>query len=320
MKKLLAINILLLLLNIYSGSVNIPFGDVTDILLGKSADNQAWNFIILHSRVPSAITALLTGAALGICGLILQSYFRNALAGPSILGISSGANLAVAFSTLVFGLTTGLYTTVAAFVGSLTILAILLAISRIIKNSITLLIIGILISYLTNAILTLLNYYASADGVQSLLIWGMGNFGGVGIDGLLPYSTIIIITIALSILLIKPLNGWLFGEMYAINLGIRPSQVKYLTLLVTGIITAVTTAYCGPISFVGLSVPHIARLIYNTDNHRTLLPASALLGAICTSLCLFISALPSSGRLLPINALTPIFGIPVIIYVIFKKK
>ena len=317
---MIALNIIIVLLNLYSGSVNIPMSDVTDILLGNESANKAWNFIILQSRFPAAITAMLTGAALGVCGLLLQSYFRNPLAGPSILGITSGANLAVAIVILSFGLTSGLTLSLSALIGSFVILVILLGLSRIVKDSVTLLIVGILISYLTNAIITLLNYYSSADGIQSLLIWGMGNFNGVGTSELITYSILIAFGLIMSIFLIKPLNGWMLGEQYAMNLGINIGHTRLLTLFVTGVLAAVTTAYCGPISFIGLSIPHIARMITRTDNHRSLIPYTALLGALCTSLCLFISTLPADGRLLPINALTSIFGVPVIIYVLLRKK
>lgn len=205
-------------------------------------------------------------------------------------------------------------------VGAMAILLILLAIGKIVRQPVTLLIIGILISYLTNAVITLLNYYSTADGVQSLLIWGMGNFNGLTMDELPYYSLIIIIGLILSILLIKPLNGWMLGELYAVNSGINLRTTRILTLLTTGLLAAVTTAYCGPIAFVGLSIPHLARILTRTDNHRILIPMSALLGSLCTLLCLLISSMPNEGRLLPINALTPIFGVPVIIYVLLRKN
>ena len=294
--------------------------DVTNILLGNDSVNKAWSFIILQSRFPAAITAMLTGSALGVCGLLLQSYFRNPLAGPSILGITSGANLAVAVCTLGFGIVSGITLSFTAMIGALAILLMLLAIGRIVREPVTMLIVGILVSYITNAIITLLNYYASADGIQSLMIWGMGSFNGVGMQDLWIYALIILAGFTLSVFLIKPLNGWMLGELYAINLGIDIRRTRLLTLTATGLLAAVTTAYCGPIAFIGLSIPHVARMMMHTDNHRSLLPVSALLGALCASICLFISTLPSSGRLLPINALTPIFGVPVIIYVLIRKK
>lgn len=308
------------MLNLYFGSVHIPLSDVSSIIFGQGLDNNAFEFIVLQSRFPAAITALFTGSALGVTGLLLQSYFRNPLAGPSILGITSGANLAVAICTLGFGIVAGVSLTICAMVGAMTILVILLAIGKIVKQPVTLLIIGILISYLTNAVITLLNYYSSADGVQSLLIWGMGNFNGLTLNELPFYSIIIIIGLFLSVLLIKPLNGWMLGELYAVNSGINIRTTRILTLLTTGLLAAVTTAYCGPIAFVGLSIPHLARILAHTDNHRILIPTSALLGSLCTLLCLLISSMPNDGRLLPINALTPLFGVPVIIYVLLRKN
>ena len=314
------LNVIGLVANIYCGSASIAIGDITDVLTGKDIGNSAISYIVIHSRIPASVTALLTGASLGVCGLLLQGYFRNPLAGPSILGITSGANLAVAICTLGFGMISGFTLTMSAMAGAMLILLILLCLSKIVRQTITLLIVGILISYLTNAIITLLNYYSTAEGVQSLLIWGMGNFNGVGSANLLLFCLLNLMGIGMSVFLIKPLNGWMLGQQYAANLGISIARTRLLTLATTGLLSAVTTAYCGPIAFVGLSVPHVARMMMKTDNHRSLLPASALLGAFCTSICLFISTLPSGGKLLPINALTPILGIPVIIYVILCKK
>lgn len=317
---LIVLNIALMLLNLYIGSVEISASSVTDILLCHADVNTAHSFIVLQSRFPASITAMLTGAALGVCGLLLQSYFRNPLAGPSILGITSGANLAVAICTLGFGIVSGFSLSLCAMIGAMAILLALLALGKVVSSPEILLIVGILISYIINAIITLFNYYSTADGVQSLLIWGMGNFNAVGTGNLLLYSILIVAGLALSVFLIKPLNGWMLGNLYAMNAGINIGRTRVLTLFTTGLLAAVTTAFCGPIAFVGLSIPHIARMLMKTDNHRSLLPVSALMGALCTSACLLISVLPEGGRLLPINALTPIFGIPVIIYVLLCKK
>ena len=317
---LIIIAFVTMLMNLYFGSVSIPFTEVTSILFGNSNTNETAHFIILQSRFPAAVTAILCGAALSVCGLILQSYFRNPLAGPSILGITSGSNLAVAISMLYIGATSPISITMSAFAGAVIILTILLLLGRIIRDSTTLLIVGILISFLSSALITLINYYNSADGAYSLLVWGMGSFNVVGLDNLFVFSVLIIIGIALTILLIKPLNGWMLGEYYARTLGINIKFTRVLPLFITGLLAAVTTAFCGPISFIGLSIPHLARMITQTDNHRILLPTSAILGAICASLCLFISTLPNNGSLLPINALTPIFGIPIILYILLTPK
>lgn len=312
--------IALVMLNLFCGSVSIPAAEVWQILTGQEASSPAWTYILLQMRLPAALTALLTGAALGATGLILQSYFRNPLAGPSILGITSGANLAVAISMLLVGQVSGFGLIASAIVGSLVVLLVLLCIARVVRHNVTLLIVGILLSYITSAILTLLQYSSSAEGIQMMLIWGMGSFQQVGIAQLPLYGITIIASLIASLWLIRPLNGWMLGEMYAQNLGIPIKATRWGVLLITGILCAITTAWCGPISFVGLSMPHVARMICRTDNHRSLLPMSMLLGACCTLLCLWLSNLPEGGRTLPINALTPLFGVPVILYVLLSSK
>lgn len=266
------------------------------------------------------LTAMLTGAGLGAAGLLLQSYFRNPLAGPSILGISSGANLAVAIALLIIGQVAGMMLVGAAIIGSMLVLIILLGLSRLVRQNVTLLIVGILVSYLTSAILTLLQYQSSAEGVQSLLLWGMGSFNQVGMGQMPLFASLILLALLSSLGLIRSLNGWMLGEQYAQNLGISLGKVRWGVLFVTGLICAVTTAWCGPIAFVGLSVPHLARMICRTDNHRSLLPMSILLGACSLLLCLWISTWPDGGRTLPINAITPLFGIPIILYVLLRRK
>lgn len=305
---------------LFTGSVSIPAEEVFSILIGNEGSQSSWQYIIWEMRFPAMVTALLTGAGLGVAGLLLQSYFRNPLAGPSILGITSGANLAVAIVILLTGIQVGFGLVGASFAGAFFVLLLLLAISKLVRQTVTLLIVGILLSYLTSAILTLLNYQASADGVQALLLWGMGTFQQVGMGSLAVYGGLITIGLVGAISLIRPLNGWMMGELYALNLGVSISHVRWGILLVTGLLCATTTAWCGPIAFVGLSIPHMARLLFKTDNHRTLLPASMLLGSLCCLLCLWISSWPDQGQSLPINALTPLFGIPVILYVLLKRK
>lgn len=313
---LVVANLVAVVMNVCFGSVQIPLGELLD---------SHWHYIVCHSRVPSAITALLTGASLGTCGLLLQSYFRNPLAGPSILGITNGAHLMVALVTL--GSTTvGLSPTiatmslhvVAAFIGAFAVLSLLLLLGRYVRSQVTLLILGILLSYLTSAAITLLSYQATQQGLQQLMLWGMGDFGSVGLQGLPWFVAFSLLGITASFLLVKPMNGWMLGELYAQNLGINLRATRLLLLGVTGLLSAVTTAWCGPIAFVGLSMPHAARLLFLTDDHRVLLPASALLGGLCCSVCLRLSTCPDGGTLLPINALTPFFGVPIIIYVLTK--
>jgi iron complex transport system permease protein len=315
---LILLNLAAIAVNICYGSIHIPFKELLD---------ERWHFIVWESRMPAAVTALLTGSALAACGLLLQSYFRNPLAGPSILGITSGANLMVALVTLGgirWSISWGTFemksaVVFAALFGAFLVLALLLFLGRIVRSQVTLLIIGILLSYLTSALITLLGYYASAQGFQQLMLWGMGDFSSVGILELSGYTLLILIGIFASFLLIKPLNGWMQGEKYAMNLGIDLRRTRLLVLGVTGLLSAVTTAWCGPIAFVGLSMPHVARMLLKTDDHGLLLPVTILLGGLCCSLCLWLSTRPDGGTLLPINALTPLFGVPVIVYVLLKK-
>ncbi len=317
---------LLILLNLAAVAVNICYGSIHIPL--EELLEERWHFIVWESRMPAAITALLTGSALASCGLLLQSYFRNPLAGPSILGITNGANLMVALVTLGglrWSITWGSsfemksVVAIAAFIGSFLVLALLLFLGRIVRSQVTLLIIGILLSYLSSALITLLGYYASAQGFQQLLLWGMGDFSSVSITELPGFVLLIVIGLLASLLLIKPLNGWMQGEKYAMNLGIDLRKTRLMVLGVTGLLTAVTTAWCGTIAFVGLSLPHVARMLLKTDDPGKLMPVTILLGGLCCSLCLWLSTRPDGGTLLPINALTPLFGVPVIVYVLLKK-
>ena len=231
--------------------------------------------------------------------------------------VTLAGSSAVGYGAISLGFNTSLV--LAALIGSFAVLALLLFLGRYVRNHVTLLIVGILLSYLTSAAITLMGYYATANGVQSLMLWGMGNFNSVGLTGLWLFVPLTLVGLLISAFLIKPLNGWMLGETAARNLGIDIRKTRWMLLVITGLLSAVTTAWCGPIAFVGLAMPHVARLITKTDDHRRLLPASLLTGALCCSLCLFISALPDGGSLLPINALTPIFGIPVVVvYLIFN--
>ncbi|MDE6693445.1 MAG: iron ABC transporter permease, partial [Muribaculaceae bacterium] len=283
---------------------------------------------ILGSRLPQAVTALLAGAALAVSGLMMQTMFRNPLAGPSILGISSGANLGVALVMLLMGSTVTIgslamsgYVSIiiGAFAGSILIMGVLILLSSVLRNDLMLIITGVLIGYLTSSVITLLNYSASAHGVQGYIMWGMGSFNSVSTDQLPVFAMIVAIGLALSMMLVKPLNALLLGDDYARSLGIPIKAVRNLLLLATGILTAVTTAFCGPVAFIGLAVPHIARMIWRTDNHRVLMPATMLTGSAVALLCCIISVLPSAG-IAPINAVTPIIGVPVILYVVIRRK
>ena len=282
--------ILFCYLNLITGSVHIPVADVISILMGNEAERSSWNFIVMESRLPQTLTALFSGAALAVSGLLLQTAFRNPLAGPSVFGISSGASLGVAIVMLLTGgtIATTLFSVsgfiailVAAFVGAMIVTSIIFLFSTLVHNNVMLLIIGI-------------NY--------------MPAFAGIVTVGLV-----------LSCLLIKPLNALLLGEQYAQNLGVNVRRLRSWLLLITGLLTAITTAFCGPVTFIGLAVPHIARLFLNTDNHRSLLPLTILTGALVALLCNFVCSLPGDHGVLPLNAVTPLVGAPVIIYVVLRK-
>ena len=314
---------------LFFGSVVIPAGAVVDTLLGRPVEKSSWSFIIWESRLPQCITALLTGAALSTCGLMLQTIFNNPLADSSILGISSGSSLGVALVMLglggsivssTFTMSGFLAIVLGALVGAVLILGLILFLSTLIKNSIMLLIAGIMIGYVTSSAISLLNFFSTAEGVHSYLIWGMGNFGGVSLQQLPYFALFICAGLLGAILLIKPLNALLLGPRYAENLGINIKRTRNLILLTTGLLTAVTTAFCGPVSFIGLAVPHVARLMLGTSNHNLLLPVTLMCGAIVALICNLICILPGENGIIPLNAVTPILGAPVIIYVIINQR
>lgn len=319
----------LFVINIIYGAVTIPINSIVDILCGNNNTNESWAYIILQTRLPQALTAILCGGALAVSGLLLQTAFCNPLAGPSIFGINSGASLGVAIVMLLFGgsisagtvsITGFLAVLMAAFAGAVAVMAILLVFSNIVNNNVMLLITGIMIGYISSSAISLLNFFATEEGVHSYMIWGLGNFGGVSMAQMPLFATVTIAGLVLALLLIKPLNAVLLGEQYAENLGINTIRLRNCLLLVTGLLTAVTTAYCGPIAFIGLAVPHIARMLLKTDNHRYLIPGTILTGAAISLLCNIICVLPGDNGIIPLNAVTPIMGAPVIIYVIIKGR
>lgn len=319
--------IILFLLNLFIGSVNLPAAEVLAILTGNGAGGTA-EFIVLGSRLPMAVTATLAGAGLAASGLMLQTAFRNPLAGPSILGISSGASLGVALVMLLFGGTVsagmfslGGYTAVVAgaFAGSLLIMGLLISLSSVLKNDLMLLITGIMIGYLVSSAIMLLNYAASAEGIQSYVMWGMSTFNSVAMDQLPLFGGLVSAGLIIALTLIKPLNLLLLGDGYARNLGIHLKRVRNLLLLATGLLTATITAFCGPVSFLGLAVPHIARLMFRSDNHRILLPATLLTGAGVTLCCNLVCVLPTDS-VLPVNAVTPLFGAPVVLWILIRNR
>jgi iron compound ABC transporter, permease protein len=326
----ISVSILLLFgLNLTTGSVQIPFTDVMDILCGRFAGKESWQYIILENRLPQALTALLCGASLSVCGLMLQTAFRNPLAGPDVFGISSGAGLGVALVMLLLGgtVSTSLFTVsgflailTAAFLGAITVTALILFLSTLVRNSVLLLIVGIMVGYVSSSAVSLLNFFASEEGVKSYMVWGMGNFGGVSMSHIPLFSLLCLVGITAALLLVKPLNILLLGPQYAESLGISTRRLRNLLLLIVGLLTAITTAFCGPISFIGLAIPHIARLLFRTDNHQILLPGTVLTGAAIALFCNFICFLPGEMGVIPLNAVTPLIGAPVIIYVIIQRR
>jgi iron complex transport system permease protein len=298
------------------------------ILMGDESAKPSWQFIVMESRLPQAITGMLCGAALAVSGLMLQTAFRNPLAGPSIFGINSGAGLGVALVMLLLGgsLSAGSVSIsgfvailVAAFIGAMAVMAIIFFFSTIVRNNVMLLIIGIMTGYISNAAISLLNFFATDEGVKSYMVWGMGSFGGVSMQMMPVFASITIAGLIGALLLIKPLNALLLGDRYAENLGVDIISTRNWLLIVTGLLTAITTAFCGPVAFIGLAVPHIARLLLTTDNHRVLLPATILCGAVVALVCNLVCYLPGESGVIPLNAVTPLMGAPVIIYVIIKK-
>lgn len=317
---------LLFVANLFLGSVAIPAHAVAELLMGGDAGNDAWGLILFHTRLPQAVTALLAGMALSVAGLLLQTLFNNPLAGPEVLGINSGAGLGVAVVMLLlqgsFVAGVGGYMAVlaGAFFGALSIIAVVLLLSRLLSNNIYLLIAGLSVGYLASSVISILNYFSTAEGVHSYLIWGMGSFGAVSAAQLPFFSMVLLAVLAVALLLVKPLNALLLGDYYARNLGVNTRRVRGVLLLIVGLLTATVTAFCGPVAFVGLAVPHLARLAVGTNNHRRLLPVAMLLGGAVTLLCNLICQLPGESGLLPLGAITPLIGAPVVIYVVLKER
>ena len=326
---LVASIIMLFAMNLIVGSVRIPLADVCDILFDKFDGKESWKYIVMENRLPQALTAMLCGSSLAVCGLMLQTAFRNSLAGPDVFGISSGAGLGVAIVMLFLGgsVSTTLFTVsgflailTSAFIGAIVVTMIILFLSTMVRNSVLLLIVGLMVGYVSSSAVALLNFFASEEGVKSYMVWGMGNFGGVSMNHMQLFALLCLVGIIASIFLIKPLNIMLLGTQYAESLGINIRQIRNLLLVTVGLLTAVTTAFCGPISFIGLAIPHISRLLFRTDNHQILLPGTVLTGAVIALFCNLVCYLPGELGIIPLNAVTPLIGAPVIIYVIIKRR
>lgn len=323
----------LFVMNLLAGSVDIPAADVVDILFNSNpvsaAAHPSWSFIVVQGRLPQALTALLCGGALAATGLLLQTAFRNPLAGPDVFGISSGAALGVAVVMLWTGgsvaagalhLSGFMAIMAAAFVGAMAVTGLIFLFSTIVRSNTVLLIIGIMVGYAASSAIELLNFFSTEEGVKSYAVWGMGDFGGVTMQAMPAFAAVVIAGLVAAMLLVKPLNAFLLGGRYAESMGIDTRLTRDILLVVTGLLTAIATAFCGPIAFIGLATPHIARLLTDTADHRRLLPATIICGSAIALLCNLVCHLPSGGGIIPLNAVTPFVGVPVIIFVLLKTK
>ena len=321
---------LLLIVNWLIGTVKIPIADVCRIL-GGGGDNEIWTNIIFSSRLPQALTAIVAGAGLAVSGLQMQTVFRNPLAGPSVVGISNGSALGVAFVVLLSGRIGGVALSrlgylgdaamsVAAIIGALAVLLLIMWVAQKVKGNVTLLIIGVMIGYLANAIIGVLKFLSPEDDVKAFVVWGLGSFSRVSGDEMVLFIVLMCILLPLAFLLVKPLNLMLLGDNYAANLGLNIKQARMLIIISSGVLVAIVTAYCGPIMFIGLAVPHLARAIFRTSDHRLLMPATALCGAALALLCNLIARMPGFEGALPVNSVTALVGAPVIAMVIFRRR
>lgn len=327
---LIVLTTVIFFLNLLLGSVHIPFDDVWSVLFGNT-DNTVWQNIIWKSRVPQSLTALVAGAGLSVSGLQMQTVFRNPLAGPSVLGISSGASLGVACVVLLSGTFGGVALSklgfmgdvalsIAAIVGSLAVMSLIVYVSQKVKGNVTLLIIGVMIGYVANAIIGVLKFLSVEEDIRAYVIWGLGSFSRVSGDQITLFVILMLVLIPLSFLLIKTMNLLLLGEGYARNLGLNIERARLLVISCSGILVAIVTAYCGPIMFIGLAVPHLARAIFRTSDHRILMPATVIVGALLALICNLVARMPGFEGALPVNSVTALVGAPVVAVVLFKKR
>ena len=323
--------VLFMFLNIALGSVSIPLPAVWDILTGTGEAPANWTNIIWKSRFPQVLTALVAGAGLSISGLQMQTVFKNPLADPSVLGISSGASLGVALVVLMSGTIGGIALsqagilgevalTVAAITGAMAVMALIVLASHKVKGNVTLLIIGVMIGYLANAIIGILKYFSVEEDVKAYVIWGLGSFSRVSGDQMGIFTGIMAVLIPLSMLSVKTLNLLLLGDGYARNLGLNIKRARILVILSAGVLTAIVTAYCGPIAFLGLAVPHLCRMVFQTSDHRVLMPASVLVGASLALMCNLLARMPGLEGALPVNSVTALIGAPIVASVLFRKR
>ena len=328
---LLVTIVVLIVVNLLIGTVAIPVADVCRILAGMDSDSEIWTNIVLSSRLPQVLTAIVAGAGLAVSGLQMQTVFRNPLAGPSVLGISNGSALGVAFVVLLSGQLGGVALSrlgylgdvaisVAAIVGALAVLMLIIWISQRVKGNVTLLIIGVMIGYLANAIIGVLKFLSPEEDVKAFVVWGLGSFSRVSGDQMVLFVVLMCILLPLSFLLVKPMNLLLLGDRYAGNLGLNVQHARLQIIVCSGVLVAIVTAYCGPIMFIGLAVPHLARALFRTSDHRQLMPATAMCGAALALVCNFIARMPGFEGALPVNSVTALVGAPVIASVLFRRR
>ena len=316
-------------LNISLGSVSIPFSATIHIVFGGSIDTPSWTYIIMDYRLPKALTAILVGGGLAVSGLLMQTLFRNPLAGPFVLGISSGASLGAAlllmggslFSGItVFNMVNDVSLAIAASLGSFLVLAVVMLVANKVKDTMALLIIGLMFGSITAAIVSVLAYFSDAEQLQRFIFWSYGSVGNLTWTQLSILASIVFIGLLASILSLKSLNAFLLGENYAKSLGVALKKSRLLIIVATGLLAGGITAFAGPIAFIGLAVPHLTRQLFQTMDHRILLPAVFLYGAVLMLLCDTIAQLPNSANVLPINAITSIVGAPVVIWLLVRKR
>lgn len=316
-------------MNISLGSVSIPLKAIVNSLIGNATDQETWQLIIQNYRLPKALTAIIVGSGLGISGLLMQTLFRNPLAGPFVLGISSGASLGVALVILGSNIFGGVLAVImiskwgivlAASIGSFLVLIAVLLVSLKVQDTMAILIIGLMFASITAAIVSVLSFFGSAEQLQQYIFWGFGSLGNLTWDDLIILLSIYSIGLILGIASIKSLNTFLLGENYAKSLGLNLKQSRFLIIIATSLLAGTITAFTGPIAFIGLAIPHLTRQVFNTSNHKILLPAVFLFGAIVMLICDIIAQLPHSDYTLPINAITSLVGAPVVIWLLVRKR
>ncbi|MBQ9202262.1 MAG: iron ABC transporter permease [Bacteroidales bacterium] len=323
--------LLFFVLNLMLGTVPIPVREILKALAGDESVPVVWRNIVLSSRVPQALTATVAGAGLAVSGLQMQTVFRNPLAGPSVLGISNGASLGVAFVVLLSGSLGGVALSrlgylgdvamsLAAIVGALSVMALIMYVSQKVKGNVTLLIIGVMIGYLANAVIGVLKFFSAEEDVKAFVVWGLGSFSRVSGDQMLLFVSLMLVLLPLSMLLVKTMNLLLLGDDYARNLGLNLRRARLLVIGSSGILVAIVTAYCGPIMFIGLAVPHLCRAMMRSSDHRLLMPGTMLLGAALALLCNLVARMPGFEGALPVNSVTALIGAPVIASVLFRKR